>query len=77
MSAEAPNPEKNFSKEGKAVLKIIRHEMLLGRIPPEHAAFLAEAVHLKESAKIVTSFIIKLAALIAAVGVIINLWWKK
>jgi hypothetical protein len=69
--------EDNFSREAQAVMATLRTEMERGRIPKEHAEFLADAVKLKDSIGILSNFIIKLAAFVGAMSVIYTFWWRK
>lgn len=74
-----PPDEKKLSKQSQEVLAILRTEIAAGRIPPEHAAFLAKAVRLQESVGTLSNFIMKLAGVIVAIGAMGSWlsWWPK
>jgi hypothetical protein len=68
--------ETKLSRQSREVMAILRQEIASGRIPAEHAKFLANAVKLYESMGIVRTFIVQLAAFLVAIGVVWT-WWPK
>ena len=71
--------ETKFTQEGKDVVALLRTEIAAQRIPEKDAKYLASAVKVYESVGILSGFVVKLAAFIAALGAVLAALkaWEK
>ena len=72
--------ESQLPKYAQQVLNTLRLEMADGRLTKGEVEFLRSAVKIKESLGILGNFVVKFAAILAALGVswgYLGSWWKS